>query len=157
RRARRAGVRGASFLSRPHLRRGQEDRLARRAPGALVHPQIRPDRLSTPRDDRSADACAASAPDASTLPVKLASRWAARLDLAVPSALAAIGAIQFALCEAGTAFHGGDTAYLELARSIVEGRPYGFDFRAETMLPPGFPALLAALQLVLGDSHLRLV
>src|SRR5262249_37647865 len=66
-------------------------------------------------------------------------------------------AFQFAFCEAGTAFHSGDTSYLELARSIVGGRPYGFDFRAETMLPPGFPAVLALLQVAVGESHLRLV
>jgi hypothetical protein len=86
-----------------------------------------------------------------------ASRSAARLDLAVSGALLLIGAFQFAFCEAGTAFHSGDTSYLELARSIVGRHLYGFDFRAETMLPPGFPAVLALLQLAVGESHLRLV
>jgi hypothetical protein len=80
-----------------------------------------------------------------------------RFDLAVGGLLVAIGALQFAFCQAGTAFFGGDTSYLELARSIIERRTYGFDFRAETMLPPGFPALLALLELAVGESHLRLV
>jgi dolichyl-phosphate-mannose-protein mannosyltransferase len=86
-----------------------------------------------------------------------ASRPAARLDLAVSISLVLIGVLQFAFCEAGTAFYGGDTSYLELARSIIGRRPYGFDFRPETMLPPGFPAVLALLQLAVGESHLRLV
>jgi hypothetical protein len=80
-----------------------------------------------------------------------------RFDLAVGGLLVVIGALQFAFCQAGTAFYSGDTSYLELARSILAGRPYGFDFRAETMLPPGFPALLALLQLAVGESHLQLV
>jgi hypothetical protein len=80
-----------------------------------------------------------------------------RFDLSVGALLVVMGALQFAFCEAGTSFHGGDTTYLELARSIIAWRPYGFDFRAETMLPPGFPALLALLQLAVGESHLRLV
>jgi hypothetical protein len=80
-----------------------------------------------------------------------------RFDLAVGGLLVGIGALQFAFCQAGTAFYGGDTSYLELARSIIARRPYGFDFRAETMLPPGFPALLALLEVAVGESHLRLV
>ena len=32
-----AGLRGRHLLQRPHLRRGQEDRLARRHPGLLLH------------------------------------------------------------------------------------------------------------------------
>src|SRR5215470_1512439 len=84
-------------------------------------------------------------------------RTVGRFDVAVAGLLVVIGALQFAFCEAGAAFHGGDTTYLELARSIIAWRPYGFDFRAETMLPPGFPALLALLQLAVGESHLRLV
>jgi hypothetical protein len=71
--------------------------------------------------------------------------------------LALVGALQVAFCQAGTAFYAGDTSYLELARSIIARRLYGFDFRAETMLPPGFPAMLALLQLAVGESHLRLV
>src|SRR5215467_14971279 len=84
-------------------------------------------------------------------------RSVSRFDLAVAGLLAVIGALQVAFCQAGTAFYTGDTSYLELARSIIAWRPYGFDFRAETMLPPGFPALLALLQLAVGESHLRLV
>jgi len=80
-----------------------------------------------------------------------------RFDLSVGGLLVAIGALQLVFCQAGAAFYGGDTTYLELARSIIAWRPYGFDFRAETMLPPGFPALLALLQLAVGESHLRLV
>jgi hypothetical protein len=85
------------------------------------------------------------------------SRKADRLDFVVVGLLVVIGALQCVFCQAGTAFYSGDTSYLELARSIIARRPYGFDFRAETMLPPGFPALLALLQLAVGESHLRLV
>ena len=75
-----------------------------------------------------------------------------RFDLAVGGLLVGIGALQFAFCQAGTAFYTGDTSYLELARSIVAWRPYGFDFRPETMLPPGFPALLALFSAVSPGS-----
>src|SRR5215813_13131156 len=85
------------------------------------------------------------------------SRKANRLDVVVAGLLVVIGALQCVFCEAGTAFYSGDTSYLELARSIIARRPYGFDFRAETMLPPGFPALLALLQLAVGESHLQMV
>src|SRR5215813_499380 len=85
------------------------------------------------------------------------SRKADRLDVVVAGLLVVIGALQCVFCQAGTAFYSGDTSYLELARSIVAGHSYGFDFRAETMLPPGFPALLALLQLAAGESHLQLV
>src|SRR5262252_5404438 len=85
------------------------------------------------------------------------SRKADRLDVVVAGLLVVIGALQCVFCQAGTAFYSGDTSYLELARSIIARRPYGFDFRAETMLPPGFPALLALLQLAVGESHLALV
>jgi len=80
-----------------------------------------------------------------------------RFDLSVAALLVVLGALQLAFSQAGDAFYSGDTSYLELARSILAHRAYGFDFRAETMLPPGFPAFLALLLLAVGESHLLLV
>src|SRR5215467_14348463 len=86
-----------------------------------------------------------------------ASRKFDRFDLGFAGLLAFLGAMQCAFCVPGADFYGGDTSYLELARSIIAHRPYGFDFRVETMLPPGFPAMLALLELAFGESHVRLV
>jgi hypothetical protein len=71
--------------------------------------------------------------------------------------LTTVGAMQMLYAQQGADFYSGDTTYLELARSLLNHRSYGFDFRPETMLPPGFPALLAGLIAVLGDSHAVLV
>jgi len=46
-----------------------------------------------------------------------------------------------------------DARYIELARSILEKGSYQFDFRPETMLPPGFPLVLAFVCLLAGYSH----
>jgi len=78
-------------------------------------------------------------------------------DLLVCSLIVIIGALQFAFAQQGAAFYGGDTTYLELARSLIDRHSYGFDYRAETTLPPGFPAILAGLILGLGDGHAGLV
>jgi hypothetical protein len=56
----------------------------------------------------------------------------------------------------GAAFYGGDASYLALARSVRAGG-YTFNFRRETMLPPGFPAILALLIGTIGESHATLI
>ena len=64
------------------------------------------------------------------------------------------GAFQFFLVQRGAEFSSGDMTYLELARSFVEGHTYGFNFRPETMIPPGFPMVMALFYAVFGPSHL---
>ena len=51
----------------------------------------------------------------------------------------------------------GDAYYFELARSIAKGTGYVFDFRPQTMVPPGFPYLLALMTMVIGSKYVVLV
>jgi len=77
-------------------------------------------------------------------------------DFAILAGILAVGSLYCWLSQRGTSFYSGDTSYIELARSILH-RSYGFNFRRETMLPPGFPAILALLIAVFGDSHAVMV
>jgi hypothetical protein len=74
-------------------------------------------------------------------------------DLAVYAAILSLSVLQIALVRRLPDFITGDVTYYELARSIIEGRAYGFNGRLETMLPPGFPALLALLSVTVGSSY----
>src|SRR5262249_28758980 len=157
------------LVSRTDVPGRQEDRLARCRSSLVVHRLVRRVRVGSTSEARPSDAAGSrpiraacdphscvcrTRPDVDYLsatllgPLNMAGgrRNVGRFDLAVGGLLVGIGALQFAFCQAGTAFYTGDTSYLELARSIVAWRPYGFDFRPETMLPPGFPALLALLE-----------
>jgi hypothetical protein len=77
-------------------------------------------------------------------------------DFAVLAGILAVGSVYFLLSQRGASFYSGDTSYIELARSILD-RSYGFNFRHETMLPPGFPAIVAVLTAVFSDSHAVMV
>jgi hypothetical protein len=77
-------------------------------------------------------------------------------DLAILAGILAVGSVYFWLSQRGTSFYSGDTSYIELARSILD-RSYEFNFRRETMLPPGFPAIVAVLIAVFSDSHAVMV
>ena len=79
-----------------------------------------------------------------------------RFDVATYVLLSALGALQI-IFGRHVADFAGDVTYLELAKSIVHGAGYGFNFKPETMLPPGFPYLLALLTLVLGSSYAVLI
>src|SRR5262245_10049974 len=74
------------------------------------------------------------------------------LDVAVYVLLSVLGLLQFLLSLRSDDFFRGDTTYFELARSLAETGVYGFDSRPETMVPPGFPAIMAAM-CVLGTCH----
>jgi hypothetical protein len=52
--------------------------------------------------------------------------------------------MQFMLYQRASDFYRGDATYAELVRSIVQTGSYRFDFRPESMLPHGLPAILAA-------------
>lgn len=75
------------------------------------------------------------------------------LDIIVYGFILTLGASQLGLSLRSSDFFTGDVTYFELARSIVTGRFYGFDFRPETLLPPGFPAILAGLSAIFGSSY----
>lgn len=66
--------------------------------------------------------------------------------------LSVLGLLQLLLPLRSDDFFRGDTSYFELARSLAETGVYGFDSRPEIMLPPGFPAIMAAM-CVLGTCH----
>ncbi len=78
------------------------------------------------------------------------------VDIAMYAMLAALGAMQIILSRHVADFVG-DVTYLELAKSILGGSGYGYNLKPETMLPPGFPYLLALLTVFLGTSYAVLV
>ena len=75
------------------------------------------------------------------------------IDVAVYVIIFTLGALQVGFSLRSGDFFTGDVTYFELARSIIARHFYGFDFRPETLLPPGFPAILAGLCVVLGCSY----
>lgn len=46
--------------------------------------------------------------------------------------------------------------YMSLGRSLTEGRGYQFNFETHTVVPPGYPALIAAIKHVCGTGFLQL-
>ena len=77
-------------------------------------------------------------------------------DLTVYVALIGLGLLGVVLSCRARDFVG-DAYYFELARSIAQGRGYVFDFRPQTMVPPGFPYLLALMTMVIGSKYVVLV
>ncbi|HXU21397.1 MAG TPA: hypothetical protein VN788_12520 [Verrucomicrobiae bacterium] len=77
-------------------------------------------------------------------------------DVAVYVLLIGLGALAFVLVRRSSDFVD-DAYYFELAKSISEGTGYGFNFKPQTMVPPGFPLLLALLNVTIGSSYLVLV
>jgi hypothetical protein len=78
------------------------------------------------------------------------------LDFTVYLSIVGFGVLAFALSSRSADFMW-DVYYLELAKSIIAKTGYGFNFKPETMLPPGFPYLLAMLIVTLGSSYAVLV
>ncbi len=78
-------------------------------------------------------------------------------DVGVYAVLLGLGALQVALVRRAPDFFTGDVTYYELARSLVEGRPYGFNSGLETTFPPAFPAILALLCVAVGCGHNALI
>ena len=67
-----------------------------------------------------------------------------KADILIYSVILAFGALQFTLYERADDFvH--DTTYVELAHSILTQRFYGFNFRLNTLFPPGLPLILALI------------
>jgi len=75
------------------------------------------------------------------------------VDVSVWTTIVVIGAMHYALALRVDDFFTGDTTYFELARSLLSHGGYGFNARAETVMPPGFPAFMAALCLTVGCRH----
>jgi 4-amino-4-deoxy-L-arabinose transferase-like glycosyltransferase len=79
------------------------------------------------------------------------------MDFVVYAFLLGLGAIQFYMCQRADDFFRGDTTYFELARSLFETGFYGFDFKPETLLPPGLPMILASLCVTVGCTYTVLI
>jgi hypothetical protein len=77
-------------------------------------------------------------------------------DLAVYMLVLLLGALRLTLSCRAVDFVG-DAYYYELARSIVDGTGYGFNFKPQTMVAPGFPLLLSLLIVTVGSSYAVLV
>ncbi len=79
-----------------------------------------------------------------------------RLDIAVYLLLIALGALQFFLSCRAEDFVG-DAYYFELAKSLLARTGYGFNFKPQTMVPPGFASLVALFSVTIGSSYATLV
>ena len=79
-----------------------------------------------------------------------------RQDIYVYLLLLSLAGLQLALSGRSSEFVY-DSYYYELARSLLARAGYGFNFRPEPMVPPGFPALLAVLILAVGHSYALLI
>jgi len=73
------------------------------------------------------------------------------IDLLVGGTILALGAWQFTWFRSADVVFD-DTYYCELARSLLLQGYYGFDFRYETLLPPGFPLILALVSAAFGSA-----
>jgi hypothetical protein len=76
-----------------------------------------------------------------------------RTDLLVYGCLLALGVLQLCMSRRLEDFYLGDVTYFELARSLIENGFYGFNFKPETTLPPGFPAILSFLCITVSCSY----
>ena len=78
-------------------------------------------------------------------------------DVVVYLLIVGLAALQFVFYQRGAAFYSGDTTYIDLARSILRDGVYGFNFRHETMIPPGFPFIVATVCATIGCGRAVLV
>jgi hypothetical protein len=74
-------------------------------------------------------------------------------DVLVYVVIVALGAVHYALALPSSEFFTGDTTYFELARSMLSHGFYGFNSRPETVVPPGFPAIMVVLCLAVGCHY----
>ena len=80
-------------------------------------------------------------------------RWHTTTDIVAYAVILSLGALQFGLTLRSNDFFSGDTTYFELARSLLEKGFYGFDFKPETLLPPGFPLILASVCVTVSCTY----
>jgi len=71
-------------------------------------------------------------------------------DLIVYGVIFAIGILEFVSWQRINDFYRGDSEYVELARALIRDGLYRFNFKPETLLPPGFPMILAFLCVTVG-------
>jgi hypothetical protein len=78
-------------------------------------------------------------------------------DLIVYGLILAIGALEFASWQRTDDFYKGDATYFELAYALITEGFYGFNFKPETLLPPGFAMILASICVTIGCSYSILI
>lgn len=78
-------------------------------------------------------------------------------DWCVCAVIAAVGALQFILCERASDFPYSDVSYVELAKSLLRNGTYSFNFVTEKLQPPGWPVTLALVCSTVGCTHDTLV
>jgi hypothetical protein len=78
------------------------------------------------------------------------------IDIVVYGFLLGLGALQFSLSLRSDDMISGFTQF-ELAKSIIDEGFYGFNFKPETMFPPGFPLILVSLCMTVGCTQAVLI
>jgi hypothetical protein len=77
-------------------------------------------------------------------------------DILVHLLILVFGALQFGFyCRSDDFVY--DATYAELARSLIENGSYGYNFRPETMLPPGCAAMAAVISICIGPNYRILI
>jgi hypothetical protein len=79
-----------------------------------------------------------------------------RLDRLASGTILVLGALMVGLTVRADDFFTGDATYFELARSLIVERTYGFDAQP-SVLPPGFPALLALACVAFSCRYMVLI
>jgi 4-amino-4-deoxy-L-arabinose transferase-like glycosyltransferase len=87
-----------------------------------------------------------------SLAARVRDRLTAKVDGAIVLLLLVLGAFQIATVQRLESFGSDSSVYITLARNILENGHYEFNFRPETLYPPGFPALLACVAGFAGSA-----
>src|SRR5262245_57292025 len=78
-------------------------------------------------------------------------------DIMMCGLLVGLGVLHFGMSPNRGDFVNGDVLYLDLARSLIEKSYYGTNFTPETLVPPGFPMILASLCVTVGCTYVIII
>src|ERR1700676_394848 len=79
-------------------------------------------------------------------------RRLSRLDVAVLLSLLVLGGFQFFTVLKTESYLSDSSAYIGLARNILDTGRYEFNYRPHIVYPPGFPLILAGLSVLTGAA-----
>jgi hypothetical protein len=88
-----------------------------------------------------------------TLPLVFKGRQFDLMDLLVVSLLVALGAVHLTWHRKIDDYFN-YPYYIEITRSLLAQRFYGYDYRFETLYPPGFAGMLALISVVFGSGEI---
>jgi len=71
--------------------------------------------------------------------------------------LAVVGVLLYVSCQRASDYYQTDSIYFDLAKTILEKHKYEFNFAPMALYPPGFPVLLALINLLAGGDRLTLL